>query len=193
MSQTAILAAPVDIVGAAESCFARFGVAKTTVEDIAAGAGVSRATVYRHFPGGRDEIILAVLLRSAQAFLPQLPARLGSARSVGDAIVDLVVSAVEWVRSEPWRVRMLASPLSRTAEASDAAAIYAACTEFIAPYFSQARAAGMVRRGVQLPDAVEYVVRMIHSLLVVPGHRDRSVDELRRYVRTYVVGALLVR
>lgn len=193
MSQTAILAAPVDIVGAAEACFARFGVAKTTVEDIAAGAGVSRATVYRHFPGGRDEIILAALLRSAQAFLPQLPPRLGSARSVGDAIVDLVVSAVEWVRSEPWRVRMLASPLSRTVEASDAAAIYAACTEFIAPYFSQARDAGLVRRGVQLPDAVEYVVRMIHSLLVVPGHRDRGGDELRRYVRTYVVGALLVR
>ena len=33
------------IIDAAEECFGRFGVAKTTVEDIAAAAKLSRATV----------------------------------------------------------------------------------------------------------------------------------------------------
>ena len=180
------------VVGAAERCFAQYGVAKTTVEDIARLAGVSRASVYRYFPGGRDEIVLAALLASAQEFLPQLPARLRTARSLGDSIVELIVSAVEWMRSEPWRAGLLAAPLSRALNAADAAAPYALCTAFITPYFDAARDAGLVRAQVTLDDAVEFVVRVIHSLLVVPGHRDRDDAELRRYVRTFVLPALLV-
>jgi AcrR family transcriptional regulator len=179
------------IVTAAERCFAQYGVAKTTIEDIAAVAGTSRASVYRYFPGGRDEIILAALLSSAQTFIPQIPSRLRTSRSVGDAIVELIVSAVDWVRSEPWRAGLLTTPLSRAISPADTAAPYAVCVAFIAPYFEQARAAGLVRAQVGLDDAVEFVVRMIHSLLIVPGHRDRSDAQLRRYVRTFVVPALL--
>jgi AcrR family transcriptional regulator len=180
------------VVQAAERCFAQYGVGKTTVEDVARLAGTSRASIYRYFPGGRDEIVLAALLSSAHEFLPQIPARLRSARSVGDSIVELIVSAVEWVRDEPWRASLLSTPLSRTLNAADAAAPYAVCAAFIAPYFSAARDAGLVRDQVGLDDAVEYVVRVIHSLLVVPGHRDRDDTELRRYLRTFVVPGLLV-
>ena len=131
------------VVRAAELCFAQYGVAKTTVEDVARLAGISRASVYRYFPGGRDEIILAALLASAHEFIPQIPARLRSARSVGDAIVELIVSAVDWVRGEPWRAALLATPLSRTLDAADAAAPYAVCSAFIAPYFGAAQQAGL--------------------------------------------------
>ena len=180
------------VVRAAERCFAQYGVAKTTVEDVARLASTSRASVYRYFPGGRDEIILAALLASAHEFLPQIPARLRSARSVGDAIVELIVTAVDWVRSEPWRASLLSTPLSRTLSAADAAAPYAVCAAFIAPYFSAAQDAGLVRAQVTLDDAVEFVVRVIHSLLVVPGHRERDDNETRRYVRTFVLAALLI-
>lgn len=179
------------IVSAAERCFAQYGVGKTTVEDVSAVAGTSRATVYRVFPGGRDEIILAALLSSAQEFLPQIPHRLRTARSTGDAIVELIVSAVSWVRAEPWRESLLSTPLSRAITTADTAASYALCAAFIEPYFTQARQAGLVRPQVNLDDAVEYVVRMIHSLLVLPGHHDRTDAQLRRYIRNFVVPALL--
>jgi AcrR family transcriptional regulator len=179
------------IVLAAERCFAQYGVAKTTVEDVAAVAGTSRATVYRCFPGGRDEIILAALLSSAQDFLPQIPSRLRTAKSIGEAVVELIVSAVSWVRDEPWRTELLTTPLSRALSAADTAAPYALCATFIAPYFADARAGGLVRHQVSLDDAVEFVIRMIHSLLIVPGHRDRTDAQLRRYLRTFVVPALL--
>ncbi|HVV77762.1 MAG TPA: TetR/AcrR family transcriptional regulator [Mycobacteriales bacterium] len=187
-----LLAARDRVVDAAERCFAQYGVAKTTVEDVARLAGISRASVYRYFPGGRDEIVLAALLASAKQLLPQLPARLRTARSLGDSIVELIMSAVEWMRSEPWRAALLAAPLSRALSAADAAAPYALCSAFISPYFDAARKAGLVRPQVGLDDAVEFVVRVIHSLLVVPGHRDRDDAELRRYVRTFVLPALLV-
>src|SRR6059058_3568352 len=35
----------------------RYGLARTTVDDVAQASGVSRATIYRHFPGGRDQVV----------------------------------------------------------------------------------------------------------------------------------------
>ena len=49
------------ILEATYACVARWGLSKTTVEDAAREAGLSRATVYRYFPGGRDELIDAVV------------------------------------------------------------------------------------------------------------------------------------
>ena len=72
---TTIDAARDRLIDAAEACFTKFGPAKTTLEDIASEAGVSRATVYRYFDGGRDEIILGVVLREAKDFLEALARR----------------------------------------------------------------------------------------------------------------------
>ena len=39
-------------------CVERFGLGKTTIDDVVKESGVSRATIYRQFPGGRDELLL---------------------------------------------------------------------------------------------------------------------------------------
>ena len=52
-------------------CVARVGIGKTTVEDVARASGVSRATVYRLFPGGRDELLReTVAWEMARFFAP---------------------------------------------------------------------------------------------------------------------------
>ena len=45
------------ILSAALACIDTDGLAATSVEDIARAASVGRATIYRHFPGGREQII----------------------------------------------------------------------------------------------------------------------------------------
>ena len=42
---------------AAARCFARIGFHATSMDDIISETGMSSATVYRHFPGGKQEII----------------------------------------------------------------------------------------------------------------------------------------
>ncbi len=44
------------VLDAVKACCERWGMAKVTIDDIAAEAGCSRATVYRLFPGGKDII-----------------------------------------------------------------------------------------------------------------------------------------
>src|SRR5918998_493496 len=55
------------IVRAAYACVVRSGIAATTLDAAAHEAGVARATVYRHFPGGRDELIDAVVTSEVAA------------------------------------------------------------------------------------------------------------------------------
>lgn len=50
------------ILDAAERCFERFGIAKTTVKDVAEDAGISHMTIYRKFTD-RDELFAAASLR----------------------------------------------------------------------------------------------------------------------------------
>jgi len=45
------------VLEGAYACVARRGMAKTTVDDVAAASGVSRATIYRIFPGGKEEVL----------------------------------------------------------------------------------------------------------------------------------------
>src|SRR5256885_14324556 len=46
------------LLAATYRCVERFGLGKTTIEDVVKESGVSRATIYRQFPGGRDELLL---------------------------------------------------------------------------------------------------------------------------------------
>ena len=56
------------LVAAMLECIGRWGVAKTTADDIARAAGVSRATLYRAFPGGKDVAFEALLRHELSRF-----------------------------------------------------------------------------------------------------------------------------
>ena len=55
------------LLDAAEVCYERRGVSRTTVDDIAKEASVHRTTVYRYF-GTRDDVLAFVLLRETRVY-----------------------------------------------------------------------------------------------------------------------------
>ena len=176
------------IVNAAGECFARYGVGKTTVEDIAAAAGLSRATVYRSFTGGRDEVVLAVALRDLRRFLDRLAARLRLERSVPDAIVEGVVDAVTFVRDDPRLTTLLAADTAGPVQAAvpgGARSLLELCADYVRPHFGAAQRQGSLRADITVEGSVEFLFRIISSMIVMP--RD---GEPREFLRTYVVPAL---
>lgn len=179
------------IVDAAGACFARYGVAKTTVEDVAAAAGLSRATVYRAFTGGRDELILSVVLRDLTGFLDHLAARLRNERTPEAAIVEGIMDAVAWVRGAPQVSPFLAPDSAGHAQAAVARAaeqVLELCCGYVRPYFELAQRQGMLRDGIDVEGSMEFLFRIISSMVVLPRRRD--AEATRRFLRTYVVPVL---
>jgi len=183
--------ARVRLLDAAEACFARFGVGKTTVEDVANEARVSRATVYRYFDG-RDALMLGVLLRDAERFLERLQSTVASGTSFADSIVDGIMFTVEVVQADT-NLSLLFSPEAvgyTESVAGASAALFGLTGEFLRPYFEAARASGQLRPRLDLDEAAEWILRAVMSLLTVRGPRTRTAAEQRRFLLTFVVPAL---
>jgi len=89
------------ILEAAARCFAVGGYAKTTVEEIAAGAGVSKALVYHHFQG-KEDVLQAVLERTLDEWHQKSGIdALASADSVLDGIERVQRATVEHAQAQP--------------------------------------------------------------------------------------------
>ncbi len=99
----------VRILDAARVCCERWGFTKVTVDDIATEAGISRATLYRLFPGGRDVLFDAVRERDIREFLVTLDAHLADASSYEDIVVRILSHATQQLRSDAHLQLMLAS------------------------------------------------------------------------------------
>src|SRR5689334_2591346 len=84
------------ILDAAIACVAVQGVRATTVDDIARAAGCGRATVYRTFPGGRDELIQRAGLRQIQRFASAAEAELSAAADLEDLLVSGITGATRF-------------------------------------------------------------------------------------------------
>lgn len=75
------------ILSAALVCIARWGLAKTGLDDVAREAGVSRATVYRTFPGGKDAVVEAMTRTELAGFFAAVHGRVAAATNLEDLLV----------------------------------------------------------------------------------------------------------
>jgi len=184
------------LLDAAETCIDKFGLAKTTVEDIAAAAKVSRATIYRYFDN-RDELMLAVVLRSLdQSQADGLDHYLDHAESpeqFGTALVDAMVELLDRLRHDP-KLSVLLNRESGGVSATISGASQALFSIVIDdwhPRMANAQAAGFLRPDLDVDELSEWVLRSILSLLTVEGPRHHSADDERRLLATYLAPALV--
>lgn len=75
------------IVAAGLICVNRLGVRKTTMEDIAAQAGMSRPSVYRHF-GDRDQLLVELVSAQSHALVPRAHTYIGRQTTLADQLVE---------------------------------------------------------------------------------------------------------
>lgn len=88
------------IVEATTACIDRAGLAKTSLSDVAAEAGVTRQTVYRYFPSLAD-ILRAVAMAGVEEFAGRMERHLASFSSPAEVAVESVVFGVRAVPAEP--------------------------------------------------------------------------------------------
>jgi len=184
---------PERILEAAEECFARYGFQKTSMEDIAREAGLSRRSVYRHFPDksalfnevatGRTRIFLDEILRST-AKLTGLSAQIEEvARLTNHFIHEDPISAA-LLRVDPDSLARMIS--------TEARGLLSMAMEAIVPLIEAARANGEVRADLDVTRAAEWIARMVFSLAATPSVTF-DIDDPRQtaaFIREFLVPGL---
>jgi AcrR family transcriptional regulator len=158
------------ILEATYSCVARWGLSKTTLEDAARQAGLSRATVYRYFPGGRDELIDAVVSWQYLQFFGRLYEEVHGATSLEEVLERGLVFARKAVLEHEVLQKILETEpeLLLPKLSVEANRTLGFISAFLAPYLVSH---GVVP-GVKVQEAADFLARMILSYISAPGHWD---------------------
>jgi len=86
------------ILDATMVCVARWGVAKTTLDDIAREAACSRATVYRVFPGGKDAVLESAFTHDLYRVLLDVCSAVAPIDSLEETLAVALSSGVAAIR-----------------------------------------------------------------------------------------------
>lgn len=97
------------VLDAALACSHDIGFTKVTIDDICRVSGVSRASVYRLFPGGKEVLFEALRVRELNEFFSCLHDEVSGLDSVEDIAVRSVVVASRLLRDDEHLASMLAS------------------------------------------------------------------------------------
>jgi AcrR family transcriptional regulator len=182
------------VLAGAYACIAGAATTRVTIDDIAKASGVSRASIYRWFPGGRDEVIRAAVGWEIDNFFVRLAAKLGEPpdfpgyleRALPQARHDLLDHDVlrRMLQTEPDQVSALVSFQQDHMVTLVAAAFL--------PRLERDRDAGRLCPGIDLAATADYVARLSLSLMAEPGHHDLDDPaEVRRLVRGELLGGVL--
>lgn len=165
------------------------GLRRTTVDDVANAAGVSRATLYRAFPGGRDTILQAVLDAERAALHRTLEAAMRDCDELADALAAAYSAATVWLVEHDVLERMMfeepATLLTHLEFEQFDRTLAAAAADL----------SGLLERFVA-PDVaarlIEWSVRLVVSYLLFPSDAvDLSTREgARRLIDRHVVPGL---
>jgi len=188
-------AAEARILDATKRCCQKRGVAKVTIDDIAAASGVSRATLYRLFPGGKEVLFSALQVRELTEFFDRLTAEAAETVRIGDfedLVVCLIVTATRELRADEHIALMLGSePGEMLSELTidglpriiSVATRY--LTPLVRPYLSENQAAV----------AIDIVVRLTISYFLAPSDTIDLGDPIstRHFIRRGLASLALAR
>ena len=170
------------VLNATKACCERFGVEKVTIDDIAGASGVSRATIYRLFPGGKDVLFEALRVRELEEFFDVLRQRVEGAVDLEDLLVRTVAAATQELRADDHLALMLAAEPGATLSqltVEGVPRIIRFATAFIAPlaepYLERADARALV----------DVLARLVISYFLAPSEAVDLGDEdsARAFIR----------
>jgi AcrR family transcriptional regulator len=179
---------PERITTAMLRCIARWGLAKTTLDDVAREAGCSRATIYRTFPGGKQSVIHATGERELRRFLDRLSARIDQVSSLPELLTVALVEGVTAIQTHEalqYLIRHEPGPVLALASFDQLEPLLTLGTEFGAPELERFLAPQAAR------ETAEWVVRLVigHGLdAECHDLTDPAVAE--RFVATFMLAGL---
>jgi AcrR family transcriptional regulator len=127
------------VLDAAKRCCERWGMQKVTIDDIVAESGISRATIYRLFPGGRDVLYEALRARETEEFFVELEEQIRGATTFEEVVVRGIVAGTRALQADEGLKLMLASEPGEVAAnltIEGLPRIFRVATAYLTPWFA---------------------------------------------------------
>jgi AcrR family transcriptional regulator len=176
-----ILDAALDLVGA-------YGARRTSIDDIAARAGVARATVFRRFRN-KQGVLDALCARELQRFLTSVRATIAAAPDPAASVVESFVAVVRYAAAHPLLERIARvepQVLIETLRTGDPSPLDLGRT-FVAGRLRAGQARGRIPKR-DADELADVLVRLALSYILIPGGRVDLGDE--RAVRAFARSAI---
>ena len=178
------------IVDAAAKCFAQYGPQRTSMDDIAEAAGISRKTLYRVFDD-RPKLVQAVLLSRWAIIAKKLQNRIAKAASFEEALLEGSVAAVSGIQKDKLANDIVHKATDHTLEQfmlHGNAQVRQANQDIWQTAIDEGRKAGVIKKHLS-DDRIIEIIASIHSLLVM---RDDSPAKQREFLKDVLLPAILV-
>jgi AcrR family transcriptional regulator len=173
------------IVDAAVRSVEQRGPTNTSIADVAADLGITRKTFYRYF-SGIEELFMAVSEVALDRWIAQLDAATGWIEEPAELLLETVANIIETIPRDPLLSLLLAT--GHTAVFSEQ--MLSAESIALARAILLSREVDWPALGLDdeaLDELVEHLVRVTHSMIVVPPDPPRTGEALRAYLRRWAV------
>lgn len=174
------------ILDVAYELFCHMGIQRTTMEDVARRAGVSRITVYRRF-ATKAALVDRLVRREIRRYFDQFLIDIAHAETAAERVVLGFVSSLRALRTNPLiGGLMVADPNALVPSTiGDGGRTLATVRAFVAGQLRREQDAGNVSRDVNVDLVAELMVRVASSFLVIPSHiidldDDEQLSDLAR-------------
>jgi TetR/AcrR family transcriptional regulator, repressor for uid operon len=181
------------LLDAAYEQFCRMGIRRSTMEDVARRADVSRITVYRRFTN-KDTLVEHVIRREFRRYFDQFIVDIRQAGSVGERVVVGFVSSLQAIRRNPLIGGLIETEPDAVAPSmvNDGGQTLATVQQFVAGRLRLEQRAGNVSHDIDVEVVAELMVRTAASFLLIPSRVVDIDDEpqLRALAWNYLVPML---
>lgn len=174
------------IIQGALRCFESSGVEGFSLEDVARGSGVSRTSIYRHFPGGRNELVQEAVTWEFAHFWTQVADAVSHLDSLEDRLVCGLAAGAELMRGSRLMTNLMDLDLEVLADAlrPSEPLVHEVMNAYMVELLGWERRAGRLRPGVDVAGTADYLTRMLLSMMASPAGVDLTdIEQTRAVVR----------
>jgi len=180
------------LLDSAEGCLEQFGPQKTSMEDVARAAGMSRATVYRYFEN-RDALLLAVASRQSSALASEAISYLSRFNTISDWLVEGLLFTLREIPNRPVFASLVTSLDSRASGnlLLGSTGLVQIGVDVLQPMFANAKAQGLLRDDIDSEMLIEWLLRMLWTYLNAPSQVATDEEGMRKLFRMMLIPAVL--
>ncbi len=180
------------ILEGAQECFERYGIDKTTMEDIARQTGVARQTIYKHV-ASKEDIVKWVNRNETAKINAEIRRRLKKGVSFADTLTETLFLVVKVAGKNVCVKNILGSVTYQNRPDENVAEVQNRHYDLWENTLQAARTNGELADDVSI-DQIVYWLTVTQTMLLYQGdHLPKGDAQLRFFIRRFVVDPLLAR